>query len=142
MNDQVWGGTDGSVGVAAADGSAEARAVRQAIERVEHAEKQRQLDSVELVEKLLWSYVGDLENRWQGLDNDDPSGVGREKLKEAKASVRDLKDAAMFLASERNKLDKARKNVADGVGAGCLDLDAARDEVGRRLACLRRGKGS
>ena len=37
----------------------------------------------------------------------------------------------------RGKIEKLRKQVAGPVGTGALDLHAARDEIGRRLACLR-----
>lgn len=60
--------------------------------------------------------------------------------KTAKA-VRDLRVAAGLVLEERNRVDKLRKDIAGGVGAGQLDLDAARDEIGRRLACLRRARG-
>lgn len=55
--------------------------------------------------------------------------------------VRDLRVAASLVLEERNRVDKLRKDIAGGVGAGQLDLDAARDEIGRRLACLRRARG-
>ena len=54
--------------------------------------------------------------------------------------VRDLRVAAALVLEERNRVDKLRKDIAGGIGAGTLDLDAARDEIGRRLACLRRAR--
>jgi hypothetical protein len=39
--------------------------------------------------------------------------------------------------SERDKVGKLRNQIAGTVGCGVLDLDAARAEIGRRLACLR-----
>ena len=56
-------------------------------------------------------------------------------------SVRDLKAAFFLVMDERAKLDKLRKQVAGTVGTGQLDLHAARDEIGRRLARLRDANG-
>jgi hypothetical protein len=68
-----------------------------------------------------------------------------DRLKDTAGAVRDLKQAFILVLEERNRIDKLRKQVAGqvaggvgGGGGGCvLDLDAARDEVGRRLARLR-----
>ncbi len=68
------------------------------------------------------------------------SGVraGRhEDVKLAMQAAKDLKAAFNLALEERNKVEKLRKQVAGAVGTGTLDLDAARIEVGRRLACLR-----
>ena len=62
------------------------------------------------------------------------------QLSEAKAAivaVRDLKQAFFALMEERSRVEKRLKQAAGDVGTGSLDLDAARDEIGRRLACLR-----
>ncbi|MGV8953700.1 MAG: hypothetical protein ACOH2M_21560 [Cypionkella sp.] len=62
------------------------------------------------------------------------------KLDEAKAAagaVRDLRAAYFLVMDERGKVEKLRKQVAGAVGTGSLDLSAARDEIGRRLALLR-----
>ena len=61
--------------------------------------------------------------------------------KETGKVARDLRVAAGLVLEERNRVDKLRKDIAGGIGAGALDLDAARDEIGRRLACLRRAGG-
>lgn len=61
-------------------------------------------------------------------------------LGEAKAAalaVRDLKQAFYGLMEERCRVEKRLKQAGGDVGTGSLDLDAARDEIGRRLACLR-----
>ncbi len=66
--------------------------------------------------------------------------VKRGKIDEAKAAalaVRDLRQAIEWVMDERNRVDKLRKSVAGAVGATELDFSAARDEIGRRLACLR-----
>ncbi|MGL6209612.1 MAG: hypothetical protein ACRC14_07270 [Paracoccaceae bacterium] len=59
------------------------------------------------------------------------------EAKTAMLAVRDLKQAFHTLMEERTRVEKLRKHVAGDVGTGSLDLDAARDEIGRRLACLR-----
>lgn len=61
--------------------------------------------------------------------------------KETGKVARDLRIATGLVLEERNRVDKLRKDIAGGVGPGTLDLDAARDEIGRRLACLRRAAG-
>ncbi len=68
------------------------------------------------------------------------TAVRQGQLSEAKAAagaVRDLKAAFVMVMEERARVEKLRKLVAGAVGTGTLDLDAARDEIGRRLACLR-----
>ncbi len=70
----------------------------------------------------------------------DAAAVG-DGLKEAVRLARDLRAATQLMLEERNRVDKLRKEIG-GVGAGgALDLDAARSEIGRRLACLRRAAG-
>jgi len=59
------------------------------------------------------------------------------EAKAALVAVRDLKQAFHSLMEERTRVEKLRKQVAGDVGTGSLDLHAARDEIGRRLACLR-----
>ena len=59
------------------------------------------------------------------------------QIKEASVAVRDLKAAVQLAIYEGDRVEKLRKTVAGGVGSGQLDLYAARDEIGRRLACLR-----
>jgi hypothetical protein len=62
------------------------------------------------------------------------------KLDEAKvasSAVRDLRAAYFLVMDERGKVEKLRKQIAGSVGTGSLDLSAARDEIGRRLARLR-----
>ncbi len=62
------------------------------------------------------------------------------KLEEVKSTpglVRDVRDAFELVQVERGRFDKLRKQVAGTVGTRALDFHAARDEIGRRLACLR-----
>jgi hypothetical protein len=64
------------------------------------------------------------------------------EVKAAKAAVKDLREVGKMLIQERQNVEALRKQVAGHVGAGSdLDLDAARDEIGRRLACLRGARG-
>jgi hypothetical protein len=58
-------------------------------------------------------------------------------VKAATQAVKDLRSALQMVMEERTRVEKLRRQVAGTVGAGTLDLDAARDEVGRRLARLR-----
>ena len=60
------------------------------------------------------------------------------EVREAAKLVRDLRAATQLVLEERNRVDKLRKDSGGQAGQGRLDLDAARDEIGRRLACLRR----
>lgn len=62
---------------------------------------------------------------------------GLAEAKAASQAVKDFKQAFYALMEERNRVEKLRKQVAGAFGTGSLDLDAARDEIGRRLACLR-----
>ena len=59
------------------------------------------------------------------------------QIKDAQTAVRDLKAAVQLAIYEGDRVEKLRKTVAGSVGSGQLDLHAARDEIGRRLACLR-----
>ena len=68
-------------------------------------------------------------------------GGSTKDVKDTARLVRDLRAATQLVLEERNRVDKLRKEVAGDVGAGRLDLAAARDEIGRRLACLRRAGG-
>ncbi|WP_114964951.1 hypothetical protein [Alkalilacustris brevis] len=52
---------------------------------------------------------------------------------------RELRRALVMAFEERHKVEKLRRNSGGGGDApdAALDLAAARDEIGRRLACLR-----
>ena len=65
------------------------------------------------------------------------------EVKSAQMAIRDLRATALAVLQERGKVDQLRKQIAGHVGAGgALDLDEARAEIGRRLACLRGAGGS
>jgi hypothetical protein len=59
--------------------------------------------------------------------------------------TRDYRQSLQSVLNERATIDRLRREHAHargvGQGSGCLDLDAARDEIGRRLACLRDAGG-
>lgn len=60
-----------------------------------------------------------------------------EQSKTAVQAIKDYKTALEWMLSERNRLERDRKTAFGVLGTSELDLGAARDEVGRRLACLR-----
>jgi hypothetical protein len=65
-----------------------------------------------------------------------------EAAKAGRTAIRDLMEFSKHVLEGRRNVEKLRKQVAGDVGArGELDLDAARDEIGRRLACLRDARG-
>jgi hypothetical protein len=65
------------------------------------------------------------------------------EVKAAQTAIRDLRATALQVLQERGKVDQLRKQIAGHVGAGAeLDLESARTEIGRRLACLRGAGGS
>ena len=63
------------------------------------------------------------------------------EVKTGMSAVRDLRQAFLQVMEERTRVEKLRKQVAGAVGANGLDFDAARDEIGRRLARLRDAGG-
>lgn len=156
MNDMTWvGGGDQPTAGEGAPGGAVAQAVgavgsglahavetnpavKAAMERMIRSEMEGQKDAVEIAAGLLWAYVGDMERRWQELEKIENEKLNGKVLKEVLGHATDVREAVQFLAAERGKVDKLRKDIAGAVGGGALDLDAARDEIGRRLACLRR----
>jgi len=63
------------------------------------------------------------------------------EVRTAQQAIRDVKQTFQTVMEERTRVDKLRKQV-DGVARGhALDFAAARDEIGRRLACLRDAGG-
>ncbi|MEF3046604.1 hypothetical protein [Pseudotabrizicola sp. L79] len=60
-----------------------------------------------------------------------------EQSKAAVQAMKDYKTALDWMMSERNRLERDRRTTAGAIGASEMDLGAARDEIGRRLACLR-----
>lgn len=64
-----------------------------------------------------------------------------DQIPNAKTATKDLRAIFNTVMEERNRVEKLRKQVAGAVGTGTLDLSAARDEIGRRLALLRNAAG-
>ncbi|MFV0300567.1 MAG: permease [Paracoccus sp. (in: a-proteobacteria)] len=138
MNDMEWSGADGPEGPFAAIGAVpegDREAVMGAIERAGRGDG---VDGVGFVSSLFWSYVADLKRDFDDMRAGRAVQLDADALKKAVRSARDVREALVLLKQERDKVDKLRSDIAGGVGGGCLDLDAARDEIGRRLACLRR----
>ena len=57
--------------------------------------------------------------------------------RDTKAVVMQLCNATNSLMKERDRVVELRKQSAGVVGDYAIDFDAARAEIGRRLACLR-----
>ena len=98
-------------------------------------------EAIAVAEGLFWSYVKDLKRHEAALEARQSGAVEPAELKDAMQTAKVVREAVGLLMVERNRVDKLRKDIAGGVGGGSLDLDAARDEIGRRLACLRRAGG-
>lgn len=92
------------------------------------------VDLLDQTEALYKEVAGELAMALQG--------VRRGELAEARAAVqavKDLRTAFHLVMEERSRVEKLRKQLA-GAAAGraaALDFDAARAEIGRRLARLR-----
>ena len=98
-------------------------------------------EAIAVAEGLFWSYVKDLKRHEAALEARQSGAVDPAELKDAMQTAKVVREAVGLLMVERNRVDKLRKDIAGEVGGGSLDLDAARDEIGRRLACLRRAGG-
>ncbi|RJE81237.1 permease [Paracoccus sp. JM45] len=98
-------------------------------------------DEISVLQWLFWDYVRDLRGLQAKLEVAKPEDLDPAKLKKAMETAKTVREAVQLLMAERNKVEKLRKDIAGGVAEGGLDLDAARDEIGRRLACLRNAAG-
>lgn len=67
----------------------------------------------------------------------EAQGEDPKKLKEVSEYARELTRVLQVVLTERAKVDGLRRKEEGIVHEFALDLDAARDEIGRRLACLR-----
>jgi len=61
---------------------------------------------------------------------------------EAGAILKELKNSLQLAMAERERLESARRKDAGIVHDYAIDFDAARSEIGRRLACLRAAAGA
>ncbi|MEV8465436.1 hypothetical protein AB0T83_01390 [Fluviibacterium sp. DFM31] len=68
------------------------------------------------------------------VDQLDDGEIG--KIGEAGKLLRELKNALQSAIAERERLEKEQREQAGIVHDYALDFDAARLEIGRRLACL------
>ncbi len=95
-------------------------------------------DVLGVTERLYEEAVIELERTMAALK----AGEFQE-VKSAQEAIRSLRATALAVLQERGKVDQLRKQIAGHVGAGgALDLESARAEIGRRLACLRGAGGS
>jgi hypothetical protein len=94
-------------------------------------------DVLGVTERLYEEAVIELERTMNALKAGEFNEV-----KSAQEAIRTLRAMALAVLQERGKVDQLRKQIAGHVGAGgALDLDEARAEIGRRLACLRHAGG-
>ena len=85
----------------------------------------------------LDAFGDDLQTEGVGeLDDGELVHVG-----EAGRILKELKQALQTANQERERLESERKKQAGIVGEYAIDFDAARLEIGRRLACLRTAGG-
>lgn len=64
------------------------------------------------------------------------------RAKELKPVLRELGHAVQAAFDERSRVEKRLRTQSGVVHDYALDFDAARDEIGRRLACLRDAQGT
>lgn len=63
------------------------------------------------------------------------------EVKGAVQAAKDLRSALQIVMDERTRVEKLRKQAAGIVHDYALDFEAARDEIGKRLARLREAGG-
>ena len=64
-----------------------------------------------------------------------------ESARDLAVCTRDVRDTLKLLLNERATIEKLRRDAGGLGGEPVFDFDAARDEIGRRLACLRNAGG-
>lgn len=94
------------------------------------------LSRFDMAEILFGSAASEMTRLLRRLESGDPI-----KPKEAADAANETRKALERLQDERNRVEQLRRTLAGGVGDRALDLAAARDEIGRRLACLRDAGG-
>jgi len=90
------------------------------------------VDFVAFSENLYLEAAADLKQAVQNVSK-EPPGDGKAVI----TALKELRTAFHTVMEERNKLEKYRRQAGAGSGGTELDLDAARAEIGRRLALLR-----
>lgn len=94
------------------------------------------LKDIEIAEQLFRGCAEDLTRLQDSLRKGEVSEV-----KNAVRAARELRSATQLMLEERNRVERLRKKIAGDAGSCGFDLEAARNEIGRRLACLRRARG-
>jgi len=97
----------------------------------------------ELTDKSL---IQQLEELYREVVNEVFAAIrvirsGELDKKETTQAVKDLRTFLQLVLEERAKVAKLEKHDAGVVYDYALDFDAARTEIGRRLACLRDAGG-
>lgn len=112
-----------------------------AAEASDMPEDQIRLDPERAIADAEWlyqAYIEELQQKFEAFRaRQEDAVIESADLKAAVEGAKVLRQAIHMLMDERGKIDKYRKQITEGIG-GSLDLDAARDEIGLRLACLRR----
>lgn len=93
------------------------------------------------------SLISQLEGLYQQIVDDVFTAMrtikaGELDKKETTQSIRDMRTFLQMVLEERAKVAKIDKREAGVAYDYALDFDAARSEIGRRLACLRDAGGS
>lgn len=92
------------------------------------------VDLADFTEGLFRNYATQIALVLQKIDRGE-----FDDLKVLPGQVKQLREVYQIVQEERSRVEKLRKQVAGIVGAGELDFQSARDEIGRRLARLRDG---
>ena len=93
-------------------------------------------ESLLLAEKLLEEAGIILGQLLSKARREDDGAVGK-----VKTAVAELSAGWQLAVKERNRVADERRKAAGVVGTYAIDFDAARAEIGRRLACLRDASG-
>lgn len=91
---------------------------------------------IAFTETALDSAIGDLGQLMTALKQGEFGEV-----REVQKVIRGVRDSFSTAIAERKKVEQLRREIAGGVGDRDLDLQSARDEIGRRLALLRNAGG-
>lgn len=93
--------------------------------------------ALQLTEELFQVAIEDLNETFVAIRE------GRiEAAKDGRHAVKMLSELSFRVLEERRNVEKFRKNIAGSAGGwGELDLEAARNEIGLRLARLRNARG-
>lgn len=89
-------------------------------------------DILEIVETHFDRVLENLEQVQDRLQEENEKGAAG-----AKAAMNEVRRATGLVLEERTRLEQYRKKASGVAYDYAINLDAARDEIGRRLACLR-----